>query len=300
MPFFKFLDENGHSPYSHFFWPLPKNDEPGDWLPEVAELIECKSGYHFTDTKNLFDWLGPRAFLFEPAGKVEQYSNKYASTGGRLIRELSFPYRDSCITLGSLLALLREFDEVVEKKLPGLYDKISAQRAYPYRHGNTYALFREIEAGLCNAVLFPHNGMIQQTLSFSNMAPYPNSLIEHMHAFRLMSEVGAYRHVEYSRHLLKCLIILKDALSDAARYLCQRCFSYHTYVFDDDSALSISNVFDGHIPAFPSRKYSVVSGNGAAEVLDVIAASTSKRFSAVLASLFNAASSCSETNGEKQ
>lgn len=298
MEAFKFLDKNGESPYSHFFWPLPKGDKPGDWLPEIPELIECKAGYHFTDTKNLLAWLQPRAFLFEPAGKVEQYNNKYASTGGRLIKELSFPPKDGRIALGSVLALLREFDEEVDSNLHSLYGGNCSRRAYPYKYTNVYSIFRDIETELLNDRPYKPSDTVHQTLSFSGMTPYPGSLPKHLHAFRLMSEIEPYHHIEYSRHLLKCLIALRDTLSGSSRYLEQRCFSSQRYVFDSNLHLHpLVGSLDS--PVLPEMKYSVPAIRDTREILGAIVSKTSYRFNDILASLFNV-SLRSFTNGEKQ
>lgn len=73
-------------------WSLPTlNDDgtytPGDWMPEIAEVIPCRSGYHYcVGEGELIHWLGPTIYIVEPGPVVALHENKHVTNAARLIR----------------------------------------------------------------------------------------------------------------------------------------------------------------------------------------------------------------------
>jgi hypothetical protein len=90
MPnYYKFLNEDGSAIYGSGKWSLPKDDQPGNWMPHVEELISCKSGYHLCRTEDLVIWLGPRLFVAEVKGEVVETKDKIVCHQARLVKEVT-------------------------------------------------------------------------------------------------------------------------------------------------------------------------------------------------------------------
>jgi hypothetical protein len=90
MPnYYKFLNEDGSAIYGSGKWSLPKDDQPGNWMPHVEELISCKSGYHLCRTEDLVIWMGPRLFVAEVRGDVVESDDKIVCHQARLIKEVT-------------------------------------------------------------------------------------------------------------------------------------------------------------------------------------------------------------------
>jgi len=96
MKYYKFLTENNKGQYSGFDFSnyLPKNGEPGEWLPKVESLNICHSGYHACKREDVFEWLNAQMFEVELRGKKITGDNKIASQEMRFVRKLPFDDRD--------------------------------------------------------------------------------------------------------------------------------------------------------------------------------------------------------------
>lgn len=92
QPFIKFLEQDGTGPFSQWRWPLPMDNEPGEWTEplEPAKLELCRYGYHFCDLDDRSGWLNQRMFVFEPHPQATMvYSgDKGVCTQARLVREI--------------------------------------------------------------------------------------------------------------------------------------------------------------------------------------------------------------------
>ena len=89
MTLFKSLDANNHSPYANFdFSPyLPKNGKPGKWLPKVADLELCASGYHGCKDGDILECLRDNIYEVETRGKVLDGNDKFTAQQIRLVRK---------------------------------------------------------------------------------------------------------------------------------------------------------------------------------------------------------------------
>ena len=68
---------------------LPSGRRPGKWLPEIADLQMCKSGYHVADASQLADWLTcGTLYVAEVRGGALHESDKSAHQQMRLTRKL--------------------------------------------------------------------------------------------------------------------------------------------------------------------------------------------------------------------
>ena len=116
MTYYKFLTDDGKAPFSGWQWPLPTkrwvdcpechNDEmlcevcdgdggfyewtPGEWTPVVDTLVECESGYHYTDAEHLLQFADATLYELEVAPEAcsEWYGDKGACTQCRLVRQI--------------------------------------------------------------------------------------------------------------------------------------------------------------------------------------------------------------------
>lgn len=90
MKYYKVL-YNGISPYANCNYSeyLPKDGEPGKWLPKVKTLKLCDRGYHVTDAEHLIDWIdGNQLFEVEVKGDVLTGDNKTVCQQIRLVRQV--------------------------------------------------------------------------------------------------------------------------------------------------------------------------------------------------------------------
>ena len=85
MKYYKFLKADRIAPYSGYQYP-----EPGEWTPEVTDLVECKSGYHLCRLgTDMLEWFGyEELWEVEPGDRIEEYDNKVNTNRCRLIRRI--------------------------------------------------------------------------------------------------------------------------------------------------------------------------------------------------------------------
>ena len=89
MTLYKVLNEDGSSFHGGSGkWFLPQGDEPGEWMPRIADLVPCKRGYHVLKPEMLIHWLGPAIFEVEVRGAEVWEGDKGAVEQARLIRRL--------------------------------------------------------------------------------------------------------------------------------------------------------------------------------------------------------------------
>ena len=91
MKYYKFLQKNHRGEHSKYLYSkeyLPQGDNPGEWLPYIEELIECKQGYHACTKKNLLDWASDDLYEVEFKGKAEHGNTKVVSHQMRFIRKI--------------------------------------------------------------------------------------------------------------------------------------------------------------------------------------------------------------------
>lgn len=82
---YKFLRDDGISPFSGFCWPLPVAG-PGEWVE--APIAHCRSGIHACGTADLPHWAGRVLYEIELDGEVTEKPTKLVATRGRLLRRV--------------------------------------------------------------------------------------------------------------------------------------------------------------------------------------------------------------------
>ena len=100
MKYYKILERSGRAPfvYPWFFWPLPKGNNPGKWLPAIkGELVMGRRGYHvlkWRDVEKWRDFIHP-TFLFRPPfyeveirGSSKESIDEIVVQQARIIREV--------------------------------------------------------------------------------------------------------------------------------------------------------------------------------------------------------------------
>ena len=91
MKYYKSLTADNEGPYSEFdFTPfLPKDGEPGPWLPAVKTLDMCASGWHCADEDRIIQWLQANIYEVEIRGKVleDDDHEKVCAQEMRLLRK---------------------------------------------------------------------------------------------------------------------------------------------------------------------------------------------------------------------
>jgi len=88
MKYYKFLEKNGTASFSGIKYNLPKSNRPGKWMPYIAKLKECESGYHACRKQDLIWWLNHRLFVVQYEGEVIEYDDKVNGHQIRLLREI--------------------------------------------------------------------------------------------------------------------------------------------------------------------------------------------------------------------
>lgn len=84
--YYKILHSDGRSPFQEYHWPLPYGDKPGEWLPHVKNLEECKSGYHVVTAEHILDWLDTDTiFPVEVKGEIIKGYTKCVVQQARLL-----------------------------------------------------------------------------------------------------------------------------------------------------------------------------------------------------------------------
>jgi hypothetical protein len=71
-------------------WALPHNGKPGAWMPAIADLKPCETGYHLCRERDLVFWLGPRIFEAEARGARVECEDKVVVAEARLLRETAW------------------------------------------------------------------------------------------------------------------------------------------------------------------------------------------------------------------
>ena len=70
-------------------WHLPKNGDPGAWMPEIeGDLEPCVRGYHLCSFDNLLEWAGPTLYEAEYEGEIISCDNKVVVRKARLVRRI--------------------------------------------------------------------------------------------------------------------------------------------------------------------------------------------------------------------
>jgi len=87
----KFLAAGHRGPHSGFDYTpyLPEGDAPGKWLTVRGRLRTCERGIHYTTPEQGVAWLREECWRFEPAGVTQQEGDKWVTSKGRLLRQLT-------------------------------------------------------------------------------------------------------------------------------------------------------------------------------------------------------------------
>jgi hypothetical protein len=83
---YKFLRADGSGVFTHFAWPLPDGDRPGDWVQ--APIVTCHSGVHACRVRDLPLWLGRALYEIELADRILEEPTKVVASRGRLVRRI--------------------------------------------------------------------------------------------------------------------------------------------------------------------------------------------------------------------
>lgn len=83
---YKFLREDGTSPFTGFRWEPPTNGSPGPWVE--AAIKPGRSGIHGLRLTDLPLWAGKRLWEIELDGEVREERSKVVAARGRLLRQV--------------------------------------------------------------------------------------------------------------------------------------------------------------------------------------------------------------------
>lgn len=87
--YYKVLAEDGSAHHGGSGkWPLPKNEQPGEWLNIKGEIIPCLNGLHVCEKLDLVHWLGPAIFVCEIDGEIVRDANKSVVAKARLVSRI--------------------------------------------------------------------------------------------------------------------------------------------------------------------------------------------------------------------
>ena len=90
MNYYKVLNENG-TPCNGGCgkWHLPRNKQPGKWMPPIEVIKPCVAGYHVCRRGQLVRWLGPTIWLVEIRGERICQNDKIVTSQARLLRRVT-------------------------------------------------------------------------------------------------------------------------------------------------------------------------------------------------------------------
>ncbi len=86
--YFKAMLENGLTRYERPGWYLPKGSRPGKWMPKIATLELCASGYHVCTVDQLREWIAPAIYVVEVRVEHVEDRSKSAWQQARLVRRV--------------------------------------------------------------------------------------------------------------------------------------------------------------------------------------------------------------------
>jgi hypothetical protein len=91
MTNYKWLRGDFSGPYTGFDFRsyLPVNGQPGPFLPDVEEVMECETGWHYCLPDNVALWIEGCLVEWEPRGQCMNYKDKSVSRGGRIVRVIT-------------------------------------------------------------------------------------------------------------------------------------------------------------------------------------------------------------------
>jgi len=90
MKYYKFLTADNKGEYSGFDFTeyLSKGGKPGKWMPLIENLVECETGYHFCDKKNIAEWCNAQLFEIEYKGNIVEADKKYITQQIRFVKKI--------------------------------------------------------------------------------------------------------------------------------------------------------------------------------------------------------------------
>ena len=90
MTYYKFLTEDNKGEYSRFDFTkyLPKDGQPGKWLPTVNKISLCERGYHAFKFEQIFNWMNAQLYEVELSGKMIESNDKTVAEKMRFIRKV--------------------------------------------------------------------------------------------------------------------------------------------------------------------------------------------------------------------
>jgi hypothetical protein len=124
---YKFLRQDGTSPFTGFAWPLPDGG-PGPW--HEARVEPCRSGIHACRRDDLPLWLGRALYEVELDGEIVEEPTKLVASRARLLHpidawddRLRDEYTRVCADRAHDLAVggrppLTDWDAVIEPSIP--------------------------------------------------------------------------------------------------------------------------------------------------------------------------------------
>jgi hypothetical protein len=82
---YKWLRDGGRSMFTGFWWPLPRPDQPGEWVQVSGELALCRNGFHACRLGQLSHWLGQQLWVLDLGGQVAEFDGVMVAQRARLV-----------------------------------------------------------------------------------------------------------------------------------------------------------------------------------------------------------------------
>jgi len=91
MKYYKALDYSEKPSYASpsETWSLPKDDQPGDWMPGIEDIEPYKRGYHLCERGDLVYRLGPVIYVAEGRGEMIRDETLTVFSEARLVERLN-------------------------------------------------------------------------------------------------------------------------------------------------------------------------------------------------------------------
>jgi hypothetical protein len=90
--YFKILVDGESCHGGDSVWSLPKDGEPGEWMPKLTKLVACEHGYHIVEAHQIPQWLKESCQIFEveTSGKIINADDKHVCGKVRLVKQMQY------------------------------------------------------------------------------------------------------------------------------------------------------------------------------------------------------------------
>lgn len=236
--YYKWIFSDGHSNFAYFDYSKYIGEMPSEELPMIQNIEMCRTGYHFTDSKNLLEWLSSsdcKLYKIVPKGDVYSSDTKFVSQ--------SFKFSQY---IGNFNAVAKQ-----QFKAMMINENIDKLEKFLYKYCNTNKIdFIPVEAlmkilksmNLHTMVLSPQFSVCNFSLDLSEILNKYKS--EHYYIYNYLND--EFNSIENrNKYTDRHKIIWNNLMCSIKCILCyisKSHLSYTSYYFKDDLTIGEKNI----------------------------------------------------------